>query len=53
MQGERDEALELPLLGVEFTAIRFIACLPLPIVAGLIARWMTRFAVLRLDRPAE
>ena len=44
---------ELPLLGVEFTAIRFLACLPLPIVAGLIARWMTRFAVLRLDRPAE
>ena len=44
---------ELPLLGVEFTAIRYIACLPLPIIAGLIARWMTRFAVLRLERPAE
>ena len=29
---------DLPLMGVEFSAIRFLVCLPLPILAGLIAR---------------
>jgi len=29
---------ELPLLGAEFAAMRFVACLPLPILAGLIVR---------------
>ncbi len=29
---------ELPFLGVEFTALRFVVCLPIPIVAGLLAR---------------
>lgn len=44
---------ELPLLGVEFTAVRFIACLPLPIIGGLIARYISRYAAFQLDRPAE
>lgn len=44
---------ELPLLGVEFTAIRFLACLPLPFVAGMLARYFSRVAMLRLERPAE
>ncbi len=29
---------DLPLMGVEFSVIRFLVCLPLPILAGLIAR---------------
>jgi len=44
---------ELPLLGVEFTAIRYVACLPLPILAGLIARHAARIPALRLKAPAE
>ena len=42
---------ELPLLGGEFTALRYIVCLPLPIVAGLIARWLGRWQVFRLVPP--
>ena len=34
---------ELPLMGVEFTALRFVASLPLPLVAGLISRLLPRF----------
>lgn len=44
---------ELPLLGVEFTMVRYIACLPLPIVAGLIARWLGRWGAFRLKDPSE
>lgn len=29
---------ELPFLGVEFTLLRFVVCLPLPIIAGILAR---------------
>lgn len=29
---------DLPFMGAEFSVIRFLVCLPLPIVAGLIAR---------------
>jgi uncharacterized membrane protein YraQ (UPF0718 family) len=29
---------DLPLMGVEFSVIRFLVCLPLPILAGWIAR---------------
>ena len=29
---------EIPLMGVEFAAVRFLASLPLPLVAGLISR---------------
>lgn len=31
---------ELPLLGPEFTLLRLAASLPLPIIAGLISRWL-------------
>lgn len=30
---------ELPLMGTEFCIVRILASLPLPIIAGLIARW--------------
>lgn len=30
---------ELPLLGTEFCIVRILSSLPLPIIAGLIARW--------------
>ncbi|MGR3320753.1 MAG: permease [Pseudooceanicola sp.] len=42
---------ELPLLGVEFSLIRYAACLPLPVLAGLMARWLVRWPALRLRDP--
>jgi len=45
---------ELPLMGWEFTWVRILVCLPLPILAGLLARWLTRISVLALAKaPAE
>jgi uncharacterized membrane protein YraQ (UPF0718 family) len=45
---------ELPLMGVEFTWIRFVACLPLPIVAGLLGRWLARLKMFELEKaPGE
>lgn len=38
---------DLPFMGAEFSAIRFLVCLPLPIVAGLIARRLPIALVLR------
>jgi uncharacterized membrane protein YraQ (UPF0718 family) len=44
---------ELPFMGIEFTMMRVIACLPLPIIAGFTARWLVRSTPLRLERPPE
>jgi uncharacterized membrane protein YraQ (UPF0718 family) len=33
---------ELPLMGGEFALIRYLSCLPLPIVGALIAAWVLR-----------
>ena len=44
---------ELPLLGVEFSLLRYAVSLPLPILAGLIARSLVRWRVFRLKPPAE
>jgi uncharacterized membrane protein YraQ (UPF0718 family) len=45
---------ELPLMGPEFTLIRVLACLPLPIVAGLIARALVRMPLFAMNKaPAE
>lgn len=45
---------ELPLMGVEFTLIRVIVCLPLPILAGLVARALVRAPFLKMNKaPAE
>ena len=35
-------AWELPLLGPEFTLLRVAVCLPLPVIAGLLARHLAR-----------
>ncbi len=40
---------EVPLMGIEFALLRFVASLPLPIVAGLAAR----IVPIRIDPPAE
>jgi uncharacterized membrane protein YraQ (UPF0718 family) len=40
---------ELPLMGAEFTWIRVLVSLPLPIVAGLLARQLFRLHAFRLD----
>ncbi len=44
---------ELPLLGVEFTTIRYLVSLPLPIVTGLMARGLVRWRMFRLDAPED
>ncbi|WP_375262868.1 permease [Palleronia sp.] len=45
---------ELPLMGGEFTALRMIACLPLPVLGGIIARVLVRSSRLKLKtEPAE
>lgn len=45
---------ELPLMGVEFTWIRVVACLPLPILAGIAGRQLARLRVFRLEKaPSE
>jgi uncharacterized membrane protein YraQ (UPF0718 family) len=33
---------EVPLMGIEFAALRFLASLPLPFVAGFVSRWLWR-----------
>lgn len=40
---------ELPLMGIEFTWMRFFICLPLPILAGLIAQRLERTPVFHLN----
>ncbi len=37
---------DLPFMGAEFSATRFLVCLPLPILAGMIARWLPLSLVL-------
>ena len=41
---------EMPLLGPEYTALRVLTCLPLPIIGGLIARYVEKHSRLRLQR---
>lgn len=31
---------DIPLMGLDFSILRFCVCLPLPILAGMIARWL-------------
>ena len=33
---------ELPLMGLDFALLRFLVCLPMPILSGLLARWLVR-----------
>lgn len=46
---------ELPLMGVEFSILRMLVSLPLPIIAGLTARWLiqTYPTVFRLPEPEQ
>ncbi len=44
---------ELPLMGVEFTWVRFLVCLPLPILAGLLARRLARTGSFQLNSPVD
>ena len=39
---------ELPFLGVDLSLLRFAVCLPLPLLAGLTARWLVRMTPLGL-----
>ena len=43
---------DLPFMGAEFSATRFLVCLPLPILAGMIARWLPLSLVL-VDAPQQ
>ncbi len=49
---ERAVVWELPLMGPEFTALRYVAGLPGPIVAGLLARQIAARTGLAADRGA-
>ena len=42
---------DLPFMGAEFSAIRFLVCLPLPILAGMIARRLPLSLVLPKTPP--
>lgn len=45
---------ELPFIGADFTALRFLVSLPLPLIAGLIARWLVQVTPLELrEVPGE
>lgn len=45
---------ELPFMGADFTALRFLVSLPLPVIAGLTARWLVRATPLKLrEVPGE
>ena len=37
---------DLPFMGAEFSATRFLVCLPLPVLAGMLARWLPLSLVL-------
>lgn len=50
---ERALVWELPIMGPEFTALRYVACLPGPILAGLLARQIAARTGLARDRGAE
>lgn len=39
---------ELPFMGLDLTALRFLASVPMPILAGLLARWLVRSPMLKL-----
>lgn len=41
---------DVPFMGAEFSLMRFLVCLPLPILAGLIARWLPLSMVLVDER---
>lgn len=45
MGFQRILSWELPLMGVEFAAVRFMASLPLPFVAGLVSRLLPSVAI--------
>jgi uncharacterized membrane protein YraQ (UPF0718 family) len=47
---QRIMSWELPLMGVEFAAVRFLASLPLPFVAGLVCRLFGRAPEPAADR---
>jgi uncharacterized membrane protein YraQ (UPF0718 family) len=46
-------AWELPLLGPEFTFVRVVVCLPLPILAGVLTRHLTRLRWLQVRPGGE
>jgi len=50
---ERALVWELPIMGPEFTALRYVACLPGPILAGLLARQIAARTGLDRDRGGE
>lgn len=43
---------EIPFLGLNFSLFRFAVCLPLPILAGLLARFIATHTALKLENEA-
>lgn len=45
---------EIPFMGADFALVRFMVCLPVPVMAGLLARWLARrHDVFHVPRPPE
>lgn len=44
---------ELPFMGTDFAVLRFIVSLPLPLLSGLIARWMLAKSIMRFDASSQ
>ena len=51
LAAQRIIVWDLPFMGVEFSSLRFLVCLPLPLLAGLIARRLPISVSINTDQP--
>jgi uncharacterized membrane protein YraQ (UPF0718 family) len=51
LAAQRIIVWDVPFMGLEFSAVRFLVCLPLPILAGLIARRIPISVTLYAEAP--
>jgi len=53
LAAQRIIVWDVPFMGVEFSALRFLVCLPLPVLAGLIARRLSISVSIDTGQPGE
>jgi len=51
LAAQRIIVWDLPFMGIEFSSLRFLVCLPLPLLAGLIARRLPISVSINTDQP--
>ncbi|WP_127144574.1 permease [Pelagibacterium montanilacus] len=44
---------EIPFMGTDFAVLRFIVSLPLPLLSGLIARWLLAKSIMRFEPSSQ